>query len=57
MGYLKKRVMTQVYKDLDEVLEKIVDEMFKIPQGMIKNLIDNHCLRVKEVFRLKGHFK
>ena len=55
-AYLKKRVMIKVYKDLHEVLDKIVQEWSEIPLDMINRLIDNHCLRVEEVFRLKGRF-
>lgn len=46
--------MCKVYKDLDEVLEKIFEEWDNIPLKMINNLIDGHCA---EVYKLKGGFK
>lgn len=55
-AYLKDKVMCKVYNDLDQVLEKIVEEWGKISIKMLNNLIDGHCARVGEIYRLNGTF-
>lgn len=55
-AYLKKKVMCKVYKNTDEVLDKIAEEWEKIPLKMVNNLIDRHCDRVREVYELNGAF-
>jgi transposase len=55
-AYLKKKVMCKSYKNLDEVLERIFEEWYKIPGEMLNNLIDGHCKRVREVYENYGGF-
>jgi transposase len=55
-AYLKKKIMTKVYNNLDEVLERVFEEWYSISQEMINNLIDRHMARVQEVYNLNGGF-
>ena len=55
-AYLKSEVMCKVYKDLDEVLNKIFEEWVNMPLQMINNLIYGHCARVAKVYELNGAF-
>jgi transposase len=55
-AYLKKKVMIKAYNNLDEGIDKVTDEWYKIPNEMIQNLIDCHLKRVQEVLQLDGLF-
>jgi transposase len=55
-AYLKKRVMTKAYRNLDEVLNKVFQEWYNIPQEMIVSLIDGHIKRIQEIHSLQGKF-
>ena len=55
-GYLKRKVMTKVYKNIDELIEARTDEWYKIPILMINNYIDAHIARVREVYEAEGNF-
>lgn len=55
-AYLKHKVMDRVYDNLDEVLDRVVEEWEAIPKSMLNNLIDAHCERVQEVFDIGGRF-
>ena len=56
MGLLKKKVMTKVYKNIDEIIETITEEWYKIPLQIINNYIDGHIGRVQEVLEAEGDF-
>ncbi len=56
-GYLKNKVMIQVYETIDDIIDKIIEEWEKIPMQLINKFIDKHCERVKEVYELNGEFK
>jgi transposase len=55
-AHLKAKVMTREYKNLDDVLDKVIEEWENIPLKMINNLIDGHCSRVQEVYNNNGSF-
>jgi len=48
--------MTKVYKNIDEIIETITEEWYKIPLQIINNYIDGHIGRVQEVLEAEGDF-
>jgi len=55
-SYLKKKVICQTFKNLDEVLARAFEEWYNLPLEVINNLIDGHQAQVKEVYDLNGAF-
>ncbi|ORD98190.1 TCB2 [Hepatospora eriocheir] len=52
--YLKIQVYKRKPKNLKELEEFVVDEWFKIPQEMCKNLVKSIPKRIEQLYKSKG---
>jgi len=54
-GYLKDRVYTETFTDMDELKKKITAEINSIPQSMFRRVAGNFEHRCRVVAEREGH--